>query len=115
MGLTIDCFEFDAMPPTRDELVEYLFKQIHGQRGLDTYEIDGRRATLLCMLDAVTRAYAVSFLKQRGGRSVDFVTGKPVLGEIPAFVDRPWQEHSIWFRFNLKIRFLFALWRMKRS
>jgi hypothetical protein len=114
MGLFMDCFEFDAEPPSREELAGYLREQIGGEGGLDAYEIDGRRVRVFCMLDAITRPYAVSFLIRRGGRRVQHLTGEPAPCELPAFVDRPWREHSLWFRCKVHLGFHGGLLRTMR-
>jgi hypothetical protein len=114
MGLFMDCFDFDAEPPSRDELAAHLREQIGSERGLDAYEIDGRRATVYCMIDAITRPYALSFLSRRGGRRVDHRTGEPRPCEVPAFVDRPWREHSFWFRCKVHLGLHGALLRTIR-
>jgi hypothetical protein len=102
VGLFLDRLMFPGTAPSREELEAHLREQIGGIRGLEGYDVEeGGRAELRCMLDPVTRPYALAFLLGRGGTRLSIGSDEPIATELPRYVERPLREHSWWFRWKL--------------
>jgi hypothetical protein len=89
VGLTLDAFEFASAPPTQAELATHLREQMGAEYGLERLEVEGSRATLYCMLDTLTRPYAIAFLLSRGGVRVHHRTGEAIRSHAVPLRPRP--------------------------
>jgi len=109
MGLTWDFLEFDGAPPTEAELVEALRTQAGNAEGLEHYGVDGRRVELRCLLEPVTRPYALKFLAGRGAVLVDRQGGAARPTSWPPYADRPWRSHPWWRRAWIRLAYRIEL------
>jgi hypothetical protein len=115
MGIYVDHLEFTGRPPSEAELRGHLRSQVHDDSGVANYIATGRRVELWCLLDPVTRPYALAFLTRRGGVLVDPERGAPLPLDLPPYVDRPWREHAWWRRFRIRVGYLRALYAPPRT
>jgi len=111
MGVSCDHLLFTAAPPSEGELAGHLRSQLGDASGVEHYAADGRWGELRCLLDPVTRPYALEFLARRGGLLVDPRSRAPLPLVLPAFVDRPWRQHPWWRRLRIRLAHALGLCR----
>lgn len=105
VGLFIDRVRFEGEPPSDAEIRAALREQVGSVYGLDAIERHGSELVITSMLEPVTRVYLLKLLIDRGGTPLDFSTRQPRPVALPAYVERPWREHSWWTRTKIQLGF----------
>ena len=102
MGAYLSEFQFEEVPPTEEEFRSH-FVEMYSVRCLDSYEVEGTRVLVTCLLGPCGVHYVRAVMQQLGGRPVR--RGEPLDQSLPDFVSMPWRR----VRLLTKIR-VYARW-----